>query len=246
MTPAIDRALVPPRHRRRRRTGLRAAALRLLRRHPFDAAAALLAAGLAIATIVNALALQPTPGMRRHHAAAAAPLPTPKPRAIAAAEPTAPANLGSPENLVEAIQTELKRRGIYQGATDGDLGARTQAAIRAYQIVAGLAPTGQPSPALLATLRDIGPAKAPPAAAAPDSASSAAPVQLTAAQLAEVQRVLARQGFGPLQADGVFGEATRAAIRRFEQSRGMAPRGEITPQVLRALSAMSGVALPGL
>jgi peptidoglycan hydrolase-like protein with peptidoglycan-binding domain len=58
-----------------------------------------------------------------------------------------------------------------------------------------------------------------------------------------VQRVLDQQGFGPVKADGVLGEATRAAIRRFEASRGLTQRGDLTPALLRELSQTSGVAL---
>jgi peptidoglycan hydrolase-like protein with peptidoglycan-binding domain len=90
----------------------------------------------------------------------------------------------------------------------------------------------------------VGPAQPAPAAQA--APAPAAGGQLTPTQLEQVQRVLAQQGFGPLAIDGVLGDATRNAIRRFEKSRGMAERGEITPQFLKALSAMSGVALPRL
>ena len=126
--------------------------------------------------------------------------------------------------LIHDIQAELARRGLYAGAVDGIGGPKTDAAIRAFE-----GKDAEPTPALLARLRS---AAKPPAAVAPSP------------RILAVQRVLSDQGFGPLKVDGAAGEATRAAIRRFEASRGLPQQGEITPALLKALSAASGVRLP--
>ena len=52
-----------------------------------------------------------------------------------------------------ALQEALTARGFDTGGTDGVLGARSRAAIAAFQRSAGLPATGEPSPALLAMLR---------------------------------------------------------------------------------------------
>ncbi|HBM61094.1 MAG TPA: lytic murein transglycosylase [Citreicella sp.] len=52
----------------------------------------------------------------------------------------------------KALQARLNAGGFEAGTPDGVLGSRTTAAIEAYQAQAGLAVTGEPSPALLARL----------------------------------------------------------------------------------------------
>jgi peptidoglycan hydrolase-like protein with peptidoglycan-binding domain len=78
--------------------------------------------------------------------------------------------------LVADVQRELSRRGLYDGAEDGVMGSRTQAAILFYQESAGLAQTGEPSAELLASLKaepsgsktiSQGPAGVPQQVAAP-------------------------------------------------------------------------------
>ncbi|WP_245431338.1 peptidoglycan-binding domain-containing protein, partial [Rhodoplanes roseus] len=80
----------------------------------------------------------------------------------AAAKP--PATRPRPE-LVTDLQRELLRRGYYDGAVDGVSGSRTEAAIREFEQAQGLAPTGEPTDALLKAVTRA-PVK-PKAAAAP-------------------------------------------------------------------------------
>ena len=56
-----------------------------------------------------------------------------------------------------------------------------------------------------------------------------------------VQRALNRLGFGPVKADGVFGEETRAALERFERDRRIAVTRDLSPRTLRELTAASGM-----
>ena len=122
------------------------------------------------------------------------------------------------------VQTELARRGLYDGPADGIFGPKTEAAIFDFEIGAGLKPTGRPNPQLVAAMR-----------------AKSAPAVVSSPRVAAVQKVLDQQGFGPVKADGVAGEGTRASIRRFEASRGMPQKGEITPALLRELTRVSGV-----
>ncbi|HVV94664.1 MAG TPA: peptidoglycan-binding domain-containing protein [Hyphomicrobiales bacterium] len=159
-------------HRREEGRGLRSAAVAVALRRPLDSAAAVLAGALAVGIIVNALALQanvhhraaaprqaaePAPVARpvpRPAAPAVAPLPARETAMPAAEAVPAPARTEAPnQSLITAIQTELKRRGVYRDKVDGELGPKTGAAILSFQVAAGLAPTGQPSEALLRALR---------------------------------------------------------------------------------------------
>jgi hypothetical protein len=55
------------------------------------------------------------------------------------------------------------------------------------------------------------------------------------------QRALNRVGFGPVKADGVFGEETRAALERFERDRRIPVTRDLSPRTLRELTAASGI-----
>lgn len=56
------------------------------------------------------------------------------------------------DDLTVDVQRELRRRGYYRGAIDGDAGPGTRAAIRAYQDDRGLAVTGRIDRSLLRAL----------------------------------------------------------------------------------------------
>jgi hypothetical protein len=56
------------------------------------------------------------------------------------------------------------------------------------------------------------------------------------------QRALVKLGF-VVKPDGIVGGATRQAIEQFERDRGLPVQGELSPKVLRELSAKSGIAI---
>ena len=47
-----------------------------------------------------------------------------------------------------------------------------------------------------------------------------------------------------VKSDGLMGAGTRKAIEMFEQSRKLPVTGELSPRVMRELSALSGVSVP--
>jgi predicted component of type VI protein secretion system len=61
--------------------------------------------------------------------------------------------------------------------------------------------------------------------------------------IAGAQRALVKLGYGPLKVDGLLGQGTRQAIERFEKDRRLPVTGEITPRILRDLSAQAGLAI---
>ena len=77
--------------------------------------------------------------------------------------------------------------------------------------------------------------KAPPARPTTVAAASAAPSQLVLA----AQRALVKLGF-VLNPDGVAGATTRQAIERYERERGLPVHGEVTPALIRQMSAETG------
>ncbi|HEX8313232.1 MAG TPA: peptidoglycan-binding domain-containing protein [Chthoniobacteraceae bacterium] len=62
---------------------------------------------------------------------------------------------GYSDDLAVDVQRELRRRGYYRGPVDGDVGAGSRSAIRAYQADRGLTVTGRIDSRLLRSL-DIG------------------------------------------------------------------------------------------
>lgn len=96
--------------------------------------------------------------------AAAAPAPTPAtpPASVAsvivhddtsASPAVAPPPADGATDLVSQVQSNLARRGLYDGAVDGVMGPKTAAAIMFYQETRGLTETGQPDAALLDLLK---------------------------------------------------------------------------------------------
>ena len=58
--------------------------------------------------------------------------------------------------------------------------------------------------------------------------------------LSAVQRALNEYGYGPVKATGVYDDATRAAITRFEKDHNLPPTGQVTPRFRRELATATG------
>lgn len=78
---------------------------------------------------------------------------TPTPGAVGITVPASPAPKLSPTELTRAIQQQLRSRGLYSGAVDGQFGPRTREAILKYQRQSKLPATGEASEELLTNLR---------------------------------------------------------------------------------------------
>jgi peptidoglycan hydrolase-like protein with peptidoglycan-binding domain len=131
--------------------------------------------------------------------------------------------------LVREIQTELQRLGFYDGLRDGMVGARTRAAVTAYQRANDLSLTGEASH----QLRDHILFAKQLAAAATYTASVAVPAP--SEDVRRVQIALNALGFDAGPADGMPGDKTREAIRAFEAYRGLDKTGAVTATLAREL-----------
>ena len=157
------------------------------------------------------------------------------------------ARFGQSGDHVRALQQALMSKGFtLVGGADGVFSPRTRAALRNFQSVVGFRPTGRLD---RKTARLLGLTDAPVVAAAPVSAQApapaVAPAQPAPAAIAwsvgmlpvfgargetvsAVQNALIAAGvqvFGG--ADGVFGNATRTALRSFQTTRGLQARGTL-------------------
>jgi peptidoglycan hydrolase-like protein with peptidoglycan-binding domain len=156
-----------------------------------------------------------------------------------------------PAERVRAVQAALAAAGKYDGPVDGVYGKRTSAAILAYELAAGLPPTGEPSQAILDHLAPkrtsvpVPRAKAEGATMASIAAAAAAAPQATAPapspRVLAAQKALAKLGYGPVRLDGVPGTATKQAISRFEADRKLPVTGELSPRVVKEIASVSGM-----
>jgi peptidoglycan hydrolase-like protein with peptidoglycan-binding domain len=225
---------------------LRAALSRALGGNPVDGIGIFAAGTAAIAILINALYMQPGPHP--------APIFTIKPRPVAepAVAPVRP-RAGDPINamlgetaarprtaVITEIQRELARRGMFDGAPDGMLGPKTDAAIRDFLQLAGLKISGEPSEELLRTIA-ASPVRRP-AGTGPAAPTRDPIAELIApsARVTAVQRALSDYGYGPLKATGHYGPDTVKAIEKFERDRKLPVTGQISPRLMRELAAVTG------
>jgi peptidoglycan hydrolase-like protein with peptidoglycan-binding domain len=216
---------------------LLAAPLRCLLRRPGDSIAAIAAAGLVVAILINALFMQAGPHPAPIFANKAPPAAStstlrPAEARLEVAQPARPRS-----ETVAEIQRELSRRGFYEGATDGIYGPKTDTAVRDFEQAAGLKASAEPNDALLASITrsNVKPRPVQVPRNDPIAALLAPSARITA-----VQRALNDFAYGPLNPTGTYDAPTRAAIERFERARKRPVTGQISDQLLRDLAAMTG------
>ncbi len=130
---------------------------------------------------------------------------------------------------IVGIQEELATHGYDPGSADGIMGARTVAAIRAYQADAGLPVTGIASAELLDHLKFL----RPQVFAGDTATMRASPVFLGLVE--EIQIELQKRGYYLDVIDGLEGPRTRAAIAAFQRDAGLPASAGADDDVLRQL-----------
>ena len=163
--------------------------------------------------------------------------------AVAAATPAATSGtgdafagmkVGARGDNVRVLQRALIAAGVsVRGGADGVFGPATAAALTSYQQTNGLAATGVVDDAVVAKLALAPGAAAPTPAPAPAPATGQSYVGLTVgsngALVKDLQRALMQTAMALRGgADGVFGNMTRAALQRFQQSQGREQTGVVT------------------
>lgn len=134
--------------------------------------------------------------------------------------------------LIRALQEELNAKGYGAGPVDGVTGARTRAAIRAYQRDAGLRVTGQPSKDLLDHMKFS--SEATERREAPPPAASSTPTG-DRELVRSVQRELQVRGYYKGGIDGIVGPNTREAVRAFQRDAGFDVTGTVDQRLLTEL-----------
>lgn len=183
-----------------------------------------LAAGASAAVLFNALALQQgRPGTAGRTATAAPDIRqvnTPRPTS------TSPAVTPSPPPAAPPA-------------------ASSAAPAAPLTLDAAPAPVATPVPPAKPAAPRAAPAAAPAAPLAEKAAASPADLLPpgdvpVSPRVMDIQKALARLGYGPIRIDGIFGAATEEAIQRFERDRRLPVTGQMSDRVIRELTAVSG------
>lgn len=243
------------------RTAVPAFVVHSLMRRPLDSLLVVIGAAAIGGIVVNGTMLQPgphpapmfTPASKPASAQApaeahtgAVAVPRPRPPDAGPAADTRPARARA--ELVTEIQRELTRLGYFNGAADGVFGPKIDAAIRDFEQVSGLKPTGEPTDTILKVMQKSQPKASP---AAPRPAQGPAPARKDAIadllvpsrQVIAIQRALSDFGYGQVSPSGVVDAETRAAIERFERAHKMPVTGQLSDRLTRELATMTGRSL---
>lgn len=146
---------------------------------------------------------------------------------IQKAEATAADEPRYDRDTIRRVQQTLNNRGFKAGAADGTLSDRGHAALKQFQKSENLEDTGRLNDRTLAAL-GVSEASA-------SSGSSRPSLVLSSNTVLEVQRKLADRGYRSGTPDGVMGEATRAAIAKFQRAENLEPTGRLNKQTLALL-----------
>jgi peptidoglycan endopeptidase LytE len=131
---------------------------------------------------------------------------------------------GLDQELIRDAQRQLKALGYNPGTVDGEFGAQTEAALRAYQQAYRLPTTGRLDEV---TQRSLLPGRFE-AARAPTDLSNRE-------MILQAQRQLRALGFNPGDIDGNFGSQTEAAVRAYQQKYRLPETGKLEETTLRSL-----------
>ena len=151
---------------------------------------------------------------------------------------------------IRVIQQALVDLKLLRDKPDGALGPMTRNAIRAFQRSVAMRETGDPTVDVFVALQEAtktevakmdAPSSAP--AVATDPALDVWP-GTAAEQVKAIQTLLRDLNFSREAPDGVLGPATRAAIRDYERSLGVAQTGEASKVLFDSLKEMRGLTAP--
>lgn len=144
-------------------------------------------------------------------------------------------------SLVRDVQSVLADIGLYSGKIDGIYGRGTKAAIVAFQQRAGIIPNGEASYGLLSNLKSVQAVtktQQPKPELSKNTAAPSLPQVLVfdAETVTRIQTGL-KENFGDenISIDGVMGNQTKNAIKRFQKRFKLEVSGELDNQTLQKM-----------
>lgn len=138
---------------------------------------------------------------------------------------------------VSDLQQLLKSAGLYSANVDGQFGPVTDAAVRAFQRKYGLTVDGWAGPQTMAKLRAVVRAASTPAPAPAPSSTTGGRLVLGSRgdAVKELQQRLQALGLYQGNIGGNFGPGTEAAVKAFQQQKGLTVDGWAGPETMAAL-----------
>jgi peptidoglycan hydrolase-like protein with peptidoglycan-binding domain len=145
---------------------------------------------------------------------------------------------GATGQQVRALQERILATGlVITGGADGTFGLSTERAVKLVQRVNGLPETGVVDARTAQALGITGSASSP---STPAPAGTVVQYGAQGAAVKRIQQMLIAAGIRVVGgADGIFGSNTRAAVRTFQQAKGLAVTGKVDAATDAALVAAS-------
>ena len=145
---------------------------------------------------------------------------------------------GSSGSGVSSMQTALKAQGYYAGDVDGKFGQGTLDAVLAFQAAKGLKADGIAGDATLTKLygKPADP-ETPGIGKLPKSANTLY-YTCTGTRVESLQKALKKLGYYSGDVDGVFGESTLKAVRKFQSAHGMHVDGLVGSKTIAKLNQL--------
>ena len=160
---------------------------------------------------------------------------------VPTANPARTTKVAAQSSLVREVQAVLAKTGFYQGKVDGIYGSATREAIIQFQQRSGIIPNGEASYGLLASLKSVEAvtgSQPKPVSSRTGQATSSQPQLMVfdAATVTKIQSGL-KEKFGDeeISVDGVLGNQTRSAIRRFQERFSLDTNGELDDETIQKL-----------
>ncbi|TVQ18958.1 MAG: peptidoglycan-binding protein [Leptolyngbya sp. DLM2.Bin15] len=162
---------------------------------------------------------------------------------------------GSTGAQVVALQERLAELGYYTGGIDGDFGAGTDTALRAFQSRNNLTVDGIVGPSTESALRSASavaaaapapaaPAPTTPPARVPDPDDGILEFGESGPEVLTLQTLLQSLGFYQGALDGIYGPGTRDAVTAFQRSQALTPDGIAGPQTRARLDQVAAAPAP--
>ncbi len=155
---------------------------------------------------------------------------------------------GQQSTAVRKMQDKLKELGYYKGDIDGKFGPQTLKAVKAFQTAIGITVDGKPGNKTLTALyegvsaindvknRDVKYATNP-------TNPRTLYYGCTGSRVKELQRALKDAGYYGGKIDGVFGDLTYDAVRKFQYARGLKADGMAGTKTLASLKKHTDVSV---
>ena len=143
---------------------------------------------------------------------------------------------GSSGESVKDVQTKLKALGYYYGEITGNVGTKTEAAIKEFQSRNGLTADGIAGPQTIAKIDAVYNAKGLSASTTSSSSSSGVlKLNSTGTAVSTLQQNLTTLGYYWAEITGNFGTKTEAAVKEFQKRNGLTADGIAGDKTLSAI-----------